>query len=75
MRSRVIKLLLRKELLDVFRDRKAIIMLVLVPLLIYPLIFFGSFAVMTMIQSSMEKGEYKVIVDTEGYGGCNRLCT
>ncbi len=34
MRSRVIRLLLRKELLDVFRDRKAIIMLVLVPLLI-----------------------------------------
>lgn len=68
MRSRVIRLLLRKELLDVFRDRKAIIMLVLVPLLIYPLIFFGSFAVMTMIQSSMEKGEYKVIVDTEDDG-------
>ena len=68
MRNRVIKLLLKKELLDVFRDRKAIIMLVLVPLLIYPLIFFGSFAVMTMIQSNMEQGEYKVLlsVDDEG---------
>ena len=42
MRTKVIKLLLKKELLDVFRDRKAIVMLVLVPLLIYPLIFLTS---------------------------------
>ena len=68
MRSKVIKLLLKKELLDVFRDRKAIIMLVLVPLLIYPLIFFGAFAVMTMIQSNMEQGEYTVLVDVEDEG-------
>ena len=68
MRSRVLRLLLKKELRDVFRDRKAIIMLVLVPLLIYPLIFFGSFAVMTMIQSSMEDGKYDVIVDVDDDG-------
>ena len=68
MRTNVIKLLLRKELLDVFRDRKAIVMLVLVPLLIYPLIFFGSFTVMTLIQTNMETGEYKVIVETEDDG-------
>ncbi len=68
MRSRVLRLLLKKELRDVFRDRKAIIMLVLVPLLIYPLIFFGSFAVMTMIQSSMEDGKYDVIVDVDDGG-------
>ena len=68
MRNRVIKLLLKKELLDVFRDRKAIIMLVLVPLLIYPLIFFGSFAVMTMIQSNMEQGEYKVLLSVDDDG-------
>ena len=68
MRSRMVKMLLKKELLDVFRDRKAIIMLVLVPLLIYPLIFFGSFAVLTLIQSSIVEGEYKVIVDVDDDG-------
>ena len=68
MKSRTIRLLLRKELLDVFRDRKAIIMLFLVPLLIYPLIFFGAFAIMTMVQSSMEEGEYVVLVETEDDG-------
>ena len=72
MRNRVIKLLLKKELLDVFRDRKAIIMLVLVPLLIYPLIFFGSFAVMTMIQSNIEQGEYKVLLSVDDDGALER---
>lgn len=62
MKTKAFKLLLKKELLDVFRDKKAIIMMVLVPLLLYPLIFFGSMAVMTMIQSNMEEGEYKVAI-------------
>ena len=68
MRNKVIKQLFKKELLDVVRDRKAMIMLVLVPLLIYPLIFFGSFAVMSMIQSNMEQRVYKVLVDTDDDG-------
>ena len=68
MRNKVIKQLFKKELLDVVRDRKAMIMLVLVPLLIYPLIFFGSFAVMSMIQSNMEQRVYKVLVDTDDEG-------
>ena len=62
MKTKAFKLLLKKELLDVFRDKKAIIMMVLVPILLYPLIFFGSMAVMTMIQSNMEEGEYKVAI-------------
>ena len=68
MRSKVIKTLFKKEMLDVLRDRKAILMLVLVPLLIYPLIFFGSFAVMSMIQTDMEQREYRVLVDTDDNG-------
>ena len=72
MRTKVIKLLLKKELLDVFRDRKAVIMLVLVPLLVYPLIIFGSIMIMSMIQTNMEKGEYKAIVETEDNGNLLR---
>ena len=55
-------------MLDVFRDRKAVIMLVLVPLIIYPLIFFGAFAVMSVIQSRMEQADYKVIVEADDDG-------
>ena len=68
MRSKVIKTLFKKEMLDVLRDRKAILMLVLVPLLIYPLILFGSFAVMSMIQTDMEQREYRVLDDTDDNG-------
>ena len=68
MRSKVVKQLLKKELLDVIRDRKAIIMLILVPLLIYPLIMFGSFAIMTMVQSNMEQAEYKVVLNVDDGG-------
>ena len=68
MRTKVIKLLLKKELLDVFRDRKAVIMLVLVPLLVYPLIIFGSIMIMSMIQSNMEKGEYRAVVEVDDDG-------
>ena len=68
MRSKVVKQLLKKELLDVIRDRKAIIMLILVPLLIYPLIMFGTFAIMTMVQSNMEQAEYKVVLNVDDGG-------
>ena len=68
MKSRLIGILFKKELRDVFRDRKAVAMLILVPLLLYPLIFFGAFAVMTMVQSSLEQGEYKVVIDCEDDG-------
>lgn len=36
-----IKILFRKELLDVLRDKKTLVMMVLVPLLLYPLILIG----------------------------------
>ena len=68
MRNKVRRQLFKKELLDVLRDRKAMLMLVLVPLLIYPLIFFGSFAVMSMIQTNMEQREYKVVLDVDDDG-------
>ena len=68
MRTKVVKLLLKKELLDVFRDHKAVIMLVLVPLLVYPLIFFSAFGVMTLIQKSIKETEYRVLLDTDDGG-------
>ena len=68
MNNRVIRLLLKKELLDVFRDRKAVMMLILVPLILYPLIFFAAFAVFSVIESSMVNGEYKVLVEVDDDG-------
>ena len=62
MRYKVVKTLIKKELLDVIRDKKAVVMMLIVPLVIYPLIFFGTMAVMTAIQTGMEQNEYKVAI-------------
>ncbi len=62
MRTKMLKLLFKKEILDVFRDKKAIIMMIFVPIMLYPLIFFGCFAVMTMIQNNMESENYKAVI-------------
>ena len=64
MRYKVVKTLIKKELLDVIRDKKAVVMMLIVPLVIYPLIFFGTMAVMTAIQTGMEQNEYKVAIQT-----------
>lgn len=58
--NRVIRLLFHKELLDVFRDKKAVVMMILVPVLLYPLIFFGALAVMTRVESGMQENNYLV---------------
>ena len=63
MRYKVVKTLIKKELLDVIRDKKAVIMMLIVPLVVYPLIFFGTMAVMTAIQTGMEEHEYKVVIE------------
>lgn len=60
MNFKRIKTLYRKEILDVFRDKKSVIMMFAVPLLIYPLVFMGSIFVMSMVQTDKETKEYKV---------------
>lgn len=71
MRAKLVKALIKKEFLDVLRDKKAVAMMILVPLILYPLIFFGTMAVMTAIQSGMEQNEYHIVVEhiegVEGY--------
>ena len=47
MNFKVIKQLYKKEILDVLRDKKTIIMMVIVPLLIYPLMFVGGMVMMS----------------------------
>ena len=66
MRYKVVKTLIKKELLDVIRDKKAVIMMLIVPLVIYPLIFFGTMAVMSAIQTGMEQNEYKIVIEQYG---------
>ena len=54
MNFKVIKQLYKKEILDVLRDKKTIIMMVIVPLLIYPLMFVGGMVMMSKVTTQMD---------------------
>lgn len=49
-----VKILIRKELLDILRDKKTLIMMVVVPVLLYPLIIIGMSFVMVRVMTSQE---------------------
>lgn len=63
---RTVGLVYRKELLDIIRDRRTLVSMILIPILIFPLITigFGSFA--TKAQADLESQEYIIFaVGTE----------
>lgn len=62
MNFKIIKTLVKKEMLDVLRDKKTVLMMLVVPIILYPLIFIGVIQVMSMIDSSMEEQTYRVAV-------------
>lgn len=68
MNTKIIRTLVKKEMLDVFRDKKTMIMMVLVPVILYPLIFVGVMQLMSFISSSMETQNYRIVVDAEDEG-------
>ena len=47
MNTKIIRALVKKEMLDVFRDKKTVIMMLVVPVILYPLIFIGAMQVVT----------------------------
>lgn len=57
--------LYKKEIRDVLRDKKTILMMVVVPLILYPLIMFGTIQVMSMIESDGETVTYHVGIGFE----------
>lgn len=54
---RQIKTLVRKEILDILRDKKTLIMMVVVPVLLYPLLLIG----MTMIMGAMVQSQEETV--------------
>ncbi|SEF99465.1 sodium transport system permease protein [Eubacterium ruminantium] len=65
MKSRkIIKVLFKKELLDVLRDKKTVIMMLVVPVILYPLIFMVALGIMSAVQSNLDTNTYDIVVDT-----------
>lgn len=68
MNTRIIKTLFKKEMLDVLRDKKTVIMMLVVPIILYPLVFIVVMQVMAAISSSMEEQNYKIAIEAEDDG-------
>ena len=47
-----IKTLVRKEILDILRDKKTLIIMVAVPILLYPAMIIGMVMILSMIVAS-----------------------
>ena len=73
MSAKIIKTLVKKEMLDVLRDKKTVIMMLVIPVILYPLIFIGAMQVVAMISSSMEAQNYRIVVDAEDDGAFSRM--
>lgn len=55
----------KKEMIDLLRDKKTLIMMVLVPLILYPLIFMGAILVTSAISNQLQSSEYTVILTAD----------
>lgn len=68
MNTKIIRTLVKKEMLDVLRDKKTVLMMLVVPLVLYPLIYIGVMQVMAFISSNMETQNYKIVVEAQDEG-------
>lgn len=51
MNTKQLKTLYKKEIMDVLRDKKTILTMVVLPVILYPLLFLVVMQIMTMIMS------------------------
>ncbi|MCM1272288.1 MAG: ABC transporter permease [Clostridium sp.] len=73
MNVRIIKSLYKKEMLDVLRDKKTVVMMLVVPLVLYPLVMICSLFVMTGITNSISSSTYRICLDFEDDGHVEEL--
>ncbi|MBQ8413129.1 MAG: hypothetical protein IJX12_05945, partial [Lachnospiraceae bacterium] len=65
MNFRIVKALYKKEILDVLRDKKTVIMMLIVPLILYPLMIVVGLQLMTKITTDMSEQNYTIGIGFE----------
>ncbi|MBR1691244.1 MAG: CPBP family intramembrane metalloprotease [Lachnospiraceae bacterium] len=60
MSTRKMFALFKRELKDIFRDKKTLIMMIVVPLLLYPLLIIGMTLILNAVNASRMDATYKV---------------
>ena len=63
MNYRQLGTLYKKEILDVIRDKKTILTMVVLPILLYPLLFLVIMQVMTLVMEEQEASTYYIAYD------------
>lgn len=63
MNYKQLKTLYKKEIMDVIRDKKTILTMVVLPVILYPLLFLVIMQVMTMIMTSQQERTYYIAYD------------
>ena len=58
--GKIIKSLYKKEMLDILRDKKTILVMILIPFVVYPLLFFGTMMIATQVLSNQETATYRI---------------
>lgn len=69
MKTRIIRCLYKKEMLDVLRDRKTVLMMLVIPLVLYPLLFIVGMQLMANISAGMAEQTYRIVFDFEDTDG------
>lgn len=57
--------LLKREILDILRDKKTLVMMIVIPILLYPLLIVGMALLMSAIVSSQEEKTYLVAFEDD----------
>lgn len=65
MNFKIISALYKKEILDIFRDKKTIMIMLVVPLLLYPAIMFFAAQISVSIINDAQQKSYDVVLDFE----------
>ena len=55
MRTKIVKQIFKKEMIDILRDKKTIFMMIILPLLLYPILMVGASSIMSMSINKMEQ--------------------
>lgn len=63
MNLNMIKPLFKREMTDIFRDRKTLFMMVILPIVLYPLMVVGMTMLITAIETNQQETRYQVCLE------------
>lgn len=65
MRFKIVKEIYKKEILELLRDKKNLFMMIILPILLYPMIMIGTSQVMSLTQKEIENDKINVLVSAD----------